>query len=321
MDARFLRLPRSFLPLFAVVSFMFALYLYGSTEVKLVIDIDGVSKKVATNNLKVRGVLMESGVEIDDEDVVRPDVDEFHSGGPIVVRTAKQVTLRYNQIKEKITVNAIDTRSALYEVGFTDEQLKGLSFNNKTLKDNSMVALSSYRTSIVKEVFYFDESGKEYPEPKYAKGLGIKEKVLKKEYLGNVLLSSSVISESILKKPYVARRKVALVNRGSPRQPSLSQSSEIIHNGRALNVIATAYAPGAGAGFITATGVRAKRGIIAVDPKVIPLGTRLYVPGYGHGVAADTGGAIKGERIDICYDTAQEAINWGRRAVTIYIIE
>jgi 3D (Asp-Asp-Asp) domain-containing protein len=57
-----------------------------------------------------------------------------------------------------------------------------------------------------------------------------------------------------------------------------------------------------------------------VDPAVIPLGTRLYIPGYGFAVAADVGGAIVGDRIDLCYDDAQQAIDWGVRDVTVYIL-
>jgi 3D (Asp-Asp-Asp) domain-containing protein len=67
----------------------------------------------------------------------------------------------------------------------------------------------------------------------------------------------------------------------------------------------------------TATGVSVAYGIVAVDPSVIPLGTRMSVPGYGEGVAADTGGAIVGSRIDLWFPTRSEALAWGTRTVTI----
>ena len=69
----------------------------------------------------------------------------------------------------------------------------------------------------------------------------------------------------------------------------------------------------------TATGVKPQVGVIAVDPKVIPLGTKLYVEGYGNCVAADTGGAIKGNRIDVFKNTASEVRAWGRQQVKVYI--
>ncbi len=69
----------------------------------------------------------------------------------------------------------------------------------------------------------------------------------------------------------------------------------------------------------TAAGLPVGHGIVAVDPSVIPLGTPLYVPGYGHAVAADTGGAIRGAVIDLWFATVAEAHAWGRRTVTITI--
>ena len=85
---------------------------------------------------------------------------------------------------------------------------------------------------------------------------------------------------------------------------------------------ASAYLPtdGGGAG-ITATGVRAGHGIAAVDPDVIPLGTRLYIPGYGVAVAADTGGMIEGDMIDLCMEDYGSAIEFGRRDVKVYVLD
>ena len=78
---------------------------------------------------------------------------------------------------------------------------------------------------------------------------------------------------------------------------------------------------------ITKTGTRAKVGTIAVDPRKIDLGTNLYIEGlygaknYGDGKAEDIGGAIKGNIIDLYFDTHQETINWGRQQVKVYILK
>ena len=64
-----------------------------------------------------------------------------------------------------------------------------------------------------------------------------------------------------------------------------------------------------------------KGSIVAVDPDVIPLGTRLFIPGYGEAVAADTGGAIIGNRIDLVMDSYGEAMDFGRRDVTVYVLD
>jgi 3D (Asp-Asp-Asp) domain-containing protein/peptidoglycan hydrolase CwlO-like protein len=67
----------------------------------------------------------------------------------------------------------------------------------------------------------------------------------------------------------------------------------------------------------TATGIPVAWGVVAVDPAVIPLGTRMFVPGYGNGVAADTGSAVRGAIIDLWFPSCAQALQWGRRTVTI----
>ena len=84
---------------------------------------------------------------------------------------------------------------------------------------------------------------------------------------------------------------------------------------------ATAYTWGGGATGYTSVGLWPKRGIVAVDPRVIPYYTKLYIPGYGTALAADTGGAIIGTRIDLFMDSLSECFQWGRRNVEIYILE
>ena len=69
----------------------------------------------------------------------------------------------------------------------------------------------------------------------------------------------------------------------------------------------------------TATGTWPSRGTVAVDPRVIPLGTELHIEGYGSAVAADTGGAIQGQKIDLYMDSEHECLQWGRRKVQIQI--
>jgi 3D (Asp-Asp-Asp) domain-containing protein len=100
-------------------------------------------------------------------------------------------------------------------------------------------------------------------------------------------------------------RTLASANRPAPASPG-------VHS---LTVVATAYAlPG-----VTATGRPVGWGAVAVDPSVIPLGSRLRIPGYGYGVASDVGGAIQGARIDVWFPTEAEALEWGSRVVTITV--
>ena len=105
-------------------------------------------------------------------------------------------------------------------------------------------------------------------------------------------------------------REAERVSRGIPRYRA------------AYTMHASAYLPSDGGGSgITATGMAARRGVVAVDPNVIPLGSRLYIPGYGEAIAADTGGAIVGNTIDLCMESYDEAIQFGRRSVEVYVLE
>lgn len=91
---------------------------------------------------------------------------------------------------------------------------------------------------------------------------------------------------------------------------------------RVIRVEATAYsAAEPGLSAYTATGTICRRGVIATDPFVIPLGTRVYIPGYGYAIAEDTGGAIVGNKIDVAFDTIAECYEFGRQFIDIYIVD
>lgn len=93
-----------------------------------------------------------------------------------------------------------------------------------------------------------------------------------------------------------------------------------------FKVSATAYTENCqGCSGLTATGINLKMNphlkVISVDPKIIPLGSKVSVEGYGTAVAGDTGGAIKGKKIDVFMPSLKQAENWGRKTVTIKIIK
>ena len=95
-----------------------------------------------------------------------------------------------------------------------------------------------------------------------------------------------------------------------------------IPGGHAMYVSASGYsAYDPGNSKHTASGTLVRRGVIAVDPNVIPLGTRVFIPGYGEAVAEDIGGSIKGHRIDVAFDSHEEALAFGRRDLEIIIVD
>lgn len=104
------------------------------------------------------------------------------------------------------------------------------------------------------------------------------------------------------------------------------QASTAPSGGQTITMESTAYssdpADSLGGGHITATGQNLLENpmAVAVDPNVIPLGTRLYIEGYGEAYAVDTGGAIRGNIIDVHFSTAAQCYTWGRRQVQVTIL-
>jgi 3D (Asp-Asp-Asp) domain-containing protein len=111
----------------------------------------------------------------------------------------------------------------------------------------------------------------------------------------------------------VAKAQVVQSQAAATPAAATAPAASVVDGARTLTVTSTGYSMSGR----TATGLPVGPGIVAVDPAVIPLGTRLSIPGYGEGVAADTGGAVQGLTIDLWFPTLAEALAWGRRTVTI----
>lgn len=141
-------------------------------------------------------------------------------------------------------------------------------------------------------------------------------------------ISRKLISEKTLSDS--SDKIVAVGTKAQPKpQPvvsrSQSASASSSSGGREITVTSTAYTANcAGCSGITATGFNLKSNpnakVIAVDPSVIPLGSKVYVEGYGYAIASDTGGAIKGNKIDVFFSSQSRAESWGRKSVKIRII-
>ena len=138
-------------------------------------------------------------------------------------------------------------------------------------------------------------------------------------------VSRKLISETVVTPPtdkIVEYGTKEVVNSGVV----VTKSGERLEYKNVMKMTATAYTTERTSDKITATGKVAKVGLVAVDPKVIPLGSRLYITSsdgkswiYGTAVAADTG--VRGKKIDLFFDTYKECINFGRRSATVYILK
>jgi 3D (Asp-Asp-Asp) domain-containing protein len=134
-----------------------------------------------------------------------------------------------------------------------------------------------------------------------------------------------VVDRKVMSRELIRDAKPAVELHGTPktiaqlRAMTSYRSAEV-----AMTMVATAYTADTASAYptgYTATGALARQGIVAVDPHVIPLGSTVFVPGYGIAIAADTGGAIVGNRIDLCMDSYYDAVNFGRQTVQVYLLK
>ncbi|MBO8125704.1 MAG: G5 domain-containing protein [Firmicutes bacterium] len=141
-------------------------------------------------------------------------------------------------------------------------------------------------------------------------------------YHQDELVAEYLVVEKVVAEP---QDQVVLVGTREPVK-TVATSSGTYRYQEVKDMLATAYYPGPEStapyddGY-TAIGLKAGYGIVAVDPRVIPLRSKLYIPGYGMAIAGDVGAAIKGNRVDLCYETREEALQFGRRWVKVYILE
>ncbi|MGN1319450.1 MAG: 3D domain-containing protein [Lachnospirales bacterium] len=156
-------------------------------------------------------------------------------------------------------------------------------------------------------------------------------KGVKKVTTTNKLVNGKIvdvsITEEVVTNPVNEIIKVGTKEKVAEPEVTGGTTASGLSYSKVLTIDATAYCPcskccGKWANGVTASGLKAGYGVAAVDPKVIPLGTKLYVEGYGYCIAADTGGAIKGNRIDLCYGSHSAALasGFGHKATKVYIL-
>ena len=144
--------------------------------------------------------------------------------------------------------------------------------------------------------------------------LGLNTKRLRVRYEDGIEVARSAEGEYVSLEP-----QNEIIGYGTKIVPyTLDTPSGEITYWRALNMYAIAYNPTSAGDDITATGLRLEKGIVAIDPTIIPYGTEMYVPGYGRALAADTGGGIKGRMIDLGYSD-DDYVSW-HEWVTVYFL-
>lgn len=269
-------------------------------------------------------ILQSAGISLADKDEYRLSTSEVADGTKICVYRAIPVKLTYQgrseimisgkpTVGEFLTDLGIDTSSIRVTPALETEITYGMAVKVVVQTEQIVQREVAEAFTIVREPDPFLEKGME-EIIQYGEN-GVKNCMVKEFFDDGVKVGEEILDETIVEP---ARPQIVKVG----ARDTIETSRGAMRFREAKYMEATAYLPTDGDGRgITASGLMARHGIVAVDPRVIPLGTRVYVPGYGVALAADTGGAIIGDCIDLCMEDYGDAINFGRRWIKVYILE
>lgn len=313
----------------AVLILIISGFIFSNKEVSL--KVDGRTRRLVTRAGTVADLLAEQKIKVSSHDKVDPALNTqllpetkvavFHTV-PVVIEIngkSRKLWPVAATVAEVVEGIGIDTSADIkLEPGADTRVASGMTIHVKLLNR----WIEKIQTEIGYETKREDDNTLAKGRTRVAsKGQpGVRETVVEHVMASGREIEKIVRSENIVKGPVAELVKVGT---RVPRAVVASVPGpgiNVSRGGRSLTMLATAYASGSGgAGWRTATGTGVYKGIVAVDPRVIPLGTKLYIDGYGPAVAADTGGAIKGNRIDLGFGSHAEAIQFGRRSVTVHI--
>ncbi len=310
--------------------------------------VDGQTAYYKTQADTVASLLDEVDIDLAEGDIVSPSLDQqLVDASTVVVRHAIPVNIDCGGDVMQLRVVGSTVADALVAAGL-DPSL-GLTVSptvDTVLSPDMTIVATDVFLRIVQEEVELDFETQVENDPELAvgsrrvitagkpgKAIRVYEVIVTGGEEGARKLKEEIVVSEPVDEVIAAGTKRVVSN--IPVSRGATTSKPAPEDGDRLTVTSTAYTPwDEGCGGISVINSRITRykipegwGVVAVDPSVIPLGTKMYVPGYGYAVAADTGGAIKGNRIDVCFWSGSEsaahskAINWGRRTVSITIVD
>lgn len=306
------------------------------------------NEEVKTRKTTFGEFLVEKEIEVSENDIINKDVEEeIADGDVLIIRKGRIIELTVDNEVLIVTVTKATVGEALDEIGVTLSETDVVTPDKSTAVENEMsINIDRISTNEVVETEEIAFETKKVNDSSLAKG---KTKVSQKGQKGqkNVkylvttkngeVVSKELLSEEITKEPVneiikvgtkkttSSKAKTTSIPKGKTKGSDFSYSKKITAKATAYDCSLAEN----GGNTKTAYGLTPQYGIVAVDPKVIPLGTKLYIESsdggkswvYGYCIAGDTGGAIKGNKVDLCFNTRAECIKFGRKTATVYILD
>jgi uncharacterized protein YabE (DUF348 family)/3D (Asp-Asp-Asp) domain-containing protein len=317
--------------------------LYGMKK-SIVISIDGNESTVTTFRKDLKSTLKKQNIVLGPKDKITPGLDSIlNNGDKIYIKRAVTMYISVDGREIETATSDETIEDMLNTEGITYSLLDKVSpLPTNSIEAGMKVSITRVETKILKEYNPIDFStviNKDNTLVNTVKKVAQEGKPGEKELTIRVIfengkeVSRKVIQELVTKHPtdrilvHGTLSAPTLSRGGSPARETFAiNTPEALSYKKVLRCVATAYSSEQpGIGTRTATGTTVRRNpngysTIAVDPRVIPYGTRVYVEGYGYAIAEDCGGAIKGNKIDVYLNTVRDCYNWGRRTVNVYIL-
>lgn len=299
------------------------------------IVIDGHTVEITTLSKNLKNILEDNGITVADKDKISVAIDskindgdiiyidkavdvEIVIDGEIIPITSAEETVKDMLVAENITLGEEDKiEPSVDQALASGMKIEITRVNKELVTEFQPIAFETEtrnNSELKKGVEQVVQEGSE----------GERKITTEVVYENGKEVTRRVVEETVSKSPI---NKVIEIGTMAVVRPSRSDSSVEYAYSSVLSCESTSYTADRGdSGTITATGAAVNRdpngySTVAVDPRVIPLGTKLYIEGYGLAIAADTGGAIKGNIVDVYFNTYEECVNWGRRQVNVYILK
>lgn len=315
------------------------------TAKQVTVDIDGNPETYYTTEETVQSFFEENDLSFSEHDEISHSTAEaLFDGLEIIVKQAFNVAVNDGgkELEVYTTGGTVDELLQANGIELNGEDRIKPALDKAVTKDTevNIVRVTSETKEIAEDIEFKTEKqeddtllkGKEQVITQGENGEVVRRYKITKENGEEV--SRELIEEEIIKE---SKNRVVAVGTKEPMQQTastnsggklvtLSSKSSESSGGKSMTVTASAFTADCnGCSGVTSTGIDLKSNpnqkVIAVDSSVIPLGTRVWVEGYGEAVAGDTGGAIRGNRIDVHVPTKDAANDWGVRTVTIKILD
>ncbi|SFG99046.1 protein of unknown function [Desulfotomaculum arcticum] len=294
---------------------------YHASKKNINLVMDGKQIEAKTFASDVDGLLSEHNVRLGEKDRVYPGVSEkLEDNMTVTVRKAVPVTLQVADQRSQVITSAATVGEVLEENAITLNKLDIVNpAVDQPVEKGLEIQVDKITTSVIEEKVSIPNNIKREQDNSLVSGIvriireGRQGLAIKK---WEIVLKNGKQTEKRLLASNIVQQPVDRVVRIGTLQ-TVSRGGNQIRFSKAFSMVSTAYTH---TGRNTRTGIAPRVGVAAVDPSVIPLGSKLYVEGYGYCQAADVGAKVKGNRIDVFMDTRGQALQWGRRNVNVYLL-